>query len=144
MARQKNWSYNSYDENEDISVVGGYVWDTGSLAWIKQTTAGLGPGQLLIASGTVSSIGNNTVLTPTSGKALRVYYLSYNPASALTPAYRFGAAGPLFLQFNITANSVIAKDFGDFRYVQGAVDEALVLNLSAAVSTNYTVFYLEV
>jgi hypothetical protein len=44
MARQKNWSYNSYDEDEDISIIGNYIWDSGSLAWIKQTAAAAGGG----------------------------------------------------------------------------------------------------
>lgn len=44
MARQKNWSYNSYDEDEDISIIGNYVWDSNTLAWIKQTPAASGGG----------------------------------------------------------------------------------------------------
>jgi hypothetical protein len=44
MARQKNWSYNSYDESEDISIIGNYIWDSNTLAWIKQTAAAAGGG----------------------------------------------------------------------------------------------------
>lgn len=103
------------------------------------------PTQLITASGTVSSSGNNTVVTPSSGKKIRVYYLSYNPSAPVTAAYRFGAAGNLFLQNNIVqGGSIVSKDFGDFRYVQGATDEVLILNLSAGVSTIWNCNYIEV
>lgn len=47
MARDKNWSYSSFDEAENISVVGQYVWDSGTLAWIKAIpSAGGGGGGL--------------------------------------------------------------------------------------------------
>lgn len=46
----------------------------------------------------------------------------------------FGTGGTLWLRNTTTARSVIAEDFGDFRYVQGAADEGLYLNLSAATS----------
>ena len=103
-----------------------------------------GVGALSIAAGTVSGSGNTTLITPASGKRVRVYYASYNNALAVEAGFRFGAAGTIWLKNNVVANSVIAKDFGDLRFVQGAVDEVLILNLSLAVSTNWTVFYVEV
>jgi len=74
MARQKNWSYNSYDEDEDISIIGNYIWDTGSLAWIKQTAAASGGGGPVtiadgadVAEGSVADAawvsGNGTVIS---------------------------------------------------------------------------------
>ena len=101
-------------------------------------------GALTPASGQVTTLGNNTLLTPASGKKLRIYYVSYNPLVAVEAAFRFGAAGALWLRNNITANSVIAKDCGDLRYLEGAVDEVLILNLSLGVAVNWNVFYLEV
>ena len=103
-----------------------------------------GPGALTYGSGQVNGLGNNTLITPASGKKIRLYYCSYNPLLAVEAAFRFGASGGLFLRNNVTANSVIAKDYGDFRYLEGAVDEALILNLSLAVSVNWNVNYLEV
>ena len=96
------------------------------------------------ASGQVSASGNNTLLTPTAGKALRVHYAAYNPLAAVEAAFRFGPTGSLWLRNNITANSVIAKDFDNFRFLQGAIDALLILNLSAAVSVNWNVLYTEV
>ena len=111
--------------------------------WPAVQTVG-GPGALLSTSGQVEAQGNNTLLTPTAGKKLRIYYLSYNPLLAVEAAFRFGATGGLLLRNSVTANSVIAKDFGDFRYLEGAVDEALILNLSLGVAVNWNVTYVEV
>src|SRR6266498_720387 len=53
---------------------------------------------LIPISGTDSGSGNNTIITPTLGKKLRISYLSYGAAVAVTCAFRFGASGPLFLR----------------------------------------------
>ena len=94
-------------------------------------------------SGQVAEAGNNTLVTPSLGKALRLFYVSYNPLVAVEAAFRFGAAGALFLRNAVTAHSVIAKDWGTVRSLSGAVDEPLILNLSAAVACNWNAFYLE-
>ena len=103
-----------------------------------------GPGALSYGSGQVNGLGNNTLITPAAGKKIRAYYLNYNPLLAVEAGFRFGAAGTLILRANVTANSVIAKDFGDFRYVEGAANEALILNLSLAVNVIWNAFYLEI
>ena len=103
-----------------------------------------GQGALLSASGQVGSEGNNTLLTPVGGKKLRVYYLSYNPLEDVTAGFRFGAAGGLFLYNAVFDHAIVAKDYGDFRYLEGAVDEPLVLNLSGAIATNWNCNYVEV
>lgn len=112
-----------------------------SLENIDSTTTKV---KLTPASSTVSSIGNNTCITPTAGKKLRISYLSYNPIATVTCAFRFAAAGDLFLQNVMPAGSIVAKDFGDLRYIEGAINEALILNLSSAVSTVWNCFYVEV
>ena len=101
-------------------------------------------GALTATSGQVSGLGNNTLVTPTAGKKIRLYYANYNPLLAVEAAFRFGAAGTLFLRTNVVANSVIGKDFGDFRYVEGATDEVLILNLSLAVNVIWNAMYVEV
>ena len=125
-------------------IIGSSVAVTGTF-W--QTTQPISAVQTLAAtpaSGSVSASGNNTLVTPTAGKKIRLFYCSYNAGLAVEAAFRFGAAGTLFLRNSITANSVIAKDFGDFRYVEGAVDQALILNLSLAVATIWNALYVEV
>ena len=99
---------------------------------------------LTTGSGSVTGIGNNTLLTPSSGKKLRLAYASYNPALAVEAGFRFGAAGTLFLRNSIGAGAVVAKDFGDMRYIEGAVDEALILNLSVGVATIWNALFTEV
>lgn len=99
---------------------------------------------LLIGSGSVNSSGNNTIVTPTSGKRLYVHYVSYNPAAAVEAAFRFGATGTLFLRNSLlSGGGVVAKEFGDKKCVRGAVDEPLILNLSLGVSVIWNCFYHE-
>lgn len=100
--------------------------------------------ELIPMSGSVNSAGGNLLLTPSSGKKLRIAYLSYNPSAAVICSFKFGA-GISFLKTNVVvAGTVIAKDFGDFRYVEGNVDEPLYLTLSDAILTIWNAFYTEV
>lgn len=99
---------------------------------------------LTTASGSASGSGNNTVITPASGKRLQVRYLSYNPVTAVECAFRFGTTGSLFFRNAVPAGAIVAKDFGDHRCLTGAVDEVLILNLSAAVATIWNCFYNEI
>lgn len=100
---------------------------------------------ITVVSGSTAASGNTTLITPAAGKKLQIHYLSYNPAGATEAAFRFDAAGPLFLRNNIvTAGSIVAKDFGEFKNIQGAADEPLILNLTAAVSTIWNAFYREI
>jgi hypothetical protein len=96
------------------------------------------------ACGEATASGNTTVVTPATGKKLHIGYLSYNPLTATQCAFRFGASGDLFLMNRVMATGIVAKDFGDLRYMEGGVNEALILNLGDAVSTLWNVFYVEV
>ena len=96
------------------------------------------------ASGEVGDIGNNVLITPTKGQKLRLFYCSYNPSGGVEAAFRLGSTGELFLRNKLTVGgSVIAKDIGDLRYLEGSVDAPLILNLSAAVTTIWNAFYVE-
>lgn len=118
----------------------GAALEAGHLATIDASTVKI---SLTPRSGSVSGLGNNTLLTPAAGKKLRLAYASYNPALAVEAGFRFGAAGPLFLRNSVSAGSVIAKDFGDMRYTEGAVDDSLILNLSIGVATIWNALYQE-
>lgn len=97
-----------------------------------------------LKSGQVSAAGNNTVVTPAAGRRLRVHYLSYNPTEAtVEAAFRFGTSGELFLRNKVTANSVIAKEFGNRRPLEGPAGQALVLNLDTATPVNWNAIYVE-
>lgn len=96
-------------------------------------------------SGTASSSGATAIHTPASGKRTRIHYASYNPAASCDVYFRFGGGGTAFLHNSLTqAGAVIAKDFGDFRYVEGAVDEVLYIVLGSAVANIWNIFYTEV
>ncbi len=75
MARERAYSITqSYDYAEDISVVGNYVWDTGTLAWVKMTQpaggGGGGGGAVTVADGadaTQGALADAAVTTNTTG-----------------------------------------------------------------------------
>jgi hypothetical protein len=94
------------------------------------------------ASGQANTPGNTTLVTPPPGKLISIHYISYNPKAPVEVGFRFGENGQLFLRNDLVGLSVIAKDTGDMHSIDGGVDEPLILNLSAAVVTNWTVFYL--
>jgi hypothetical protein len=105
-------------------------------------------GSCRYVSGTASSAGNNLVLAWPGeiGKHLRLHYVSYQPSAAVEVGFRFGTAGQIFLLNSITTGgSVVAKDFGDFRFIdavrQSDSTDDLYLWLSAAVPTIYNIFY---
>lgn len=96
---------------------------------------------------TASSSGNNTIHTPAAGKKIRLYFFGYSAGSDVTGvlcALKFGTAGTVFdRQYLSAAGQPYARNIqAGKRYVDGAVDEVLVLNLSAA-QTIYTNVELE-
>ena len=101
-------------------------------------------GQLVPKSGQVSTQGDNVIITPAVGRVLRIYYTSYNPPfAAVEVAFRFGS-GILWLRNAVGPGSVIAKDFGDLRFLESAVNEPLVITLGGNVLVNWNVFYVEI
>ncbi|MFA6204214.1 MAG: hypothetical protein WC710_13640 [Gallionella sp.] len=85
-----------------------------------------------------SASGNYAVHTPAAGKAVRLwwYQMAALPtnSAAVIAGLRFGAAGTLFGTTPLSQyGGAIAHHFRDGRaYVQGAADEVLYVNLSAA------------
>lgn len=111
--------------------------DTGGRAIIGSET-------FTIGTTTASSSGNNTVYTPASGKKVRLYSFGYSAGANVTgclAGLRFGPAGTIFNnQYLITAGQAWNRNFqGGKRYIEGAVDESLIVNLGAAqtVYINY-------
>jgi hypothetical protein len=106
-------------------------------------------GPVTSVSGTASVLGDTVVVTPSSGKALRVYYLSMNAdggnTADVTAYFRFGAAGAAKYKKSLKAGAIFARAIGGGRkYIQGAMDEPLYINLSAAQTVNWDVEYDEV
>jgi hypothetical protein len=98
---------------------------------------------------TASSGGNTTIETPTSGKSIRVYYIELNAdggnAADVTASLRFTASGSLVYTTCLVPGAIYARNISAGRkYIQGATDEALILNLSTAQTVNATVEWEEV
>jgi|SRR6267142_3954273 len=98
----------------------------------------------IFVSGQVSSAGNNIIITPNSGKRIRVYYGSYNLLDAtVTEIYFKFASGNPFLRNKITQYSVIAKEFGTIRPMAGLINDTFIINLDQATRVNWNVSYEE-
>lgn len=86
----------------------------------------------------VSTSGDNTIVTPALGNRLRVYWvgLSVPSSSEVVATVKFGALG--------TPNYI--WDLGAFMHwetLEGGVNTALIVNLSAAVPTRVNITYEE-
>jgi hypothetical protein len=98
---------------------------------------------------TVSASGDNTIVTPASGKAVRLYYVSLSAhdgnGAGVTCILKFGTGGSAKYKVSLTPKAIWARNIGaGRRYLQGAVDAPLVVNLSAAQSIHASIEYEEV
>lgn len=94
-------------------------------------------GKLSFAT-TVAAAGDTALVTPATGKALRVVWVSAIPSpdnsSANRVRFKFGAAGAPFYESYAVAH---------WEVFQGAVDVPLVLNTATAEAVSVTVHYRE-
>lgn len=104
MARQKNWSYQSYDEAEDIAIVGNYVWDTGTLAWIKQVSVAAGGGGLTDTQLRATPVPVSGPLTDTQLRATPVPVSGAVTTGGLTDTQLRASSVPVSLAANQTVN----------------------------------------
>lgn len=91
---------------------------------------------------TASTSGNTTIHAPAAGKKVRLYYFGYSAGSTVTGilvGLRFGAAGTIFdNEYLSAAGQPYARNIGaGRRHFDGAVDEALIVNLGASGQTVY-------
>lgn len=96
-----------------------------------------------------SSSGNNTVHTPGGGLAVRLYYISlsadYDNTASVTAYLRFAAAGTALYKVELPPGATWARNIGaGRRYITGAADEAVIVNLSAAQTVYASIEYVEV
>lgn len=93
----------------------------------------------------VNAIGNNVVWTPASGKKVRVKLIHcWNSGAAdNTVFFRFGAAGSAMFKSLLAAKSGFIANLVSANW-EGAVDEVLFVNLSAAQTLNVTVMVDEI
>jgi hypothetical protein len=86
---------------------------------------------------TASTAGNNTLHTPASGKKIRLYFFGYSAGADVTglvAALKFTTSGTVFdRQYLIAAGQPYARNIqAGKRYIDGGVDEALILNLDVS------------
>lgn len=86
--------------------------------------------------------GNSSALvTPASGKAIRIKFISLEHSADVDLGYRFAAAGTIYY-LRTTAGVYVSNLIGCNN--QGAADEALYLNSSAATNVKGYILYSEV
>jgi len=116
MAREKSQTIvSSYDHAEDINVIGQYVWDSGSLAWIKAVPAGGGGGGGLTdaelratpvpVSGPLTDAQLRAVAVPVSG----TFFQGTQPVSVASLPLPTGAATEATLGTRLTETDFDTK-----------------------------------
>lgn len=94
-------------------------------------------GRTTIAT-TISAAGDNTIITPAAGMSIRLYWIGMSVASAVevVATVKFGAAGSAKYKWDLGA-------FMHWETIEGAANEALIVNLTLPVSTNVNITYEE-
>lgn len=116
MAREKSQTIvSSYDHAEDINVFGQYVWDSGSLSWIKAVPAGGGGGGGLTdaelratpvpVSGPLTDAQLRALAVPVSG----TFFQGTQPISAAALPLPAGAATEATLATRLTESDFDTK-----------------------------------
>lgn len=92
-----------------------------------------------------TSSGNSTILTPTSGKAVRVKFIHLvnNGAGVNKVGLRFAAAGTIRFTGDLPADGGARLMNLINAYWEGATNEALIINLGGAGDVDVTVQYEE-
>lgn len=92
-----------------------------------------------------NSSGDTTLVTPSAGQAVRLYFFGYSASSsnssAVRASLRFGSNTAFDNQY-LMASQPYARNIGAGRkYIQGATNEALIVNLSAAETVYCNIEY---
>jgi hypothetical protein len=103
------------------------------------------PIQIFPLAGSVSTAGDNVLLTPPSNQRLRVYYVSFGAdagnSSAVTFSFRIGA-GPVLYQHSLAPGAIYARNIGAARgagFAAGNVNDQAILALSNGMLVNWNV-----
>jgi hypothetical protein len=102
--------------------------------------------EISTVTGTATVSGNNTVITATSGKKIRVYGYELNNAGTtnITIYLTFATSSISFGKKELANEGGLSQfNFIPF-YKEGATSENLSLNLSGTATINYTIYYIEV
>lgn len=122
--------------------------DSSNPLWIQGGTT-IDEAAITALSTTTSTIGAQNVVTPASGKKIRLYWwgLSASPDNTATNivSLRWTTTGTDFVKVPLSQyGGIFAHSYkGGRAYVEGAVDEALAINLSSAQSVTLNIDYEE-
>lgn len=110
--------------------------------------SGIGSSVTTATGVTVSTVGDNTIYTPTAGFRIRVYYISMSADSgngaAVTAIVKFGASGATLYKVSLTPKAIWARNVGAGRnWIEGLVNEAVIVNLSAGQQVHVSIEYDE-
>jgi len=97
------------------------------------------------SSSVANTSGDTTLVTPPGGQRVRLFFFGYSASpsngSAVMAALRFGANTAFDNQY-LSPSQPYARNIGaGRRYIQGGVDEALIVNLSAAQTVYCNIEY---
>lgn len=97
------------------------------------------------SSTVASSSGDLTVVTPPAGQRVRLFFFGYSAspsnASSVLVALRFGSNTAFDNQY-LSPSQPYARNIGaGRRYIQGGVNEALIVNLSASQTVYCNIEY---
>ncbi len=89
--------------------------------------------------------GNNTIVAAVSGKKIRVLAVYFNTAAAVTTRFESDASGTALTGQNVWAgNDGIALSYSPVGWFETVEGELLNLELSAAISVDGAIVYIEV
>lgn len=99
--------------------------------------------------GTFNTTGNNTIHTPTVGMRTRIHYMSMNASpgnsNAVVATVKFTAAGAGIWNYELLPGAIWARNVGaGRRYIEGGVNEALIVNMSSNQRIYWSIEYEEV
>jgi len=93
----------------------------------------------------VASSGDNTLVAAVSGKKIRVVAVFLVSAGTVTARFESGASGTALTgQMNLVANSGFVLPFNSVGWFETAATTLLNLELSAAISVDGSIVYVEV
>lgn len=100
------------------------------------------PGVRITTAIAISSLGNNTIVTPAAGMRLRVTWIGMSTSEVgleTLAIVKFGAAGSAKYRWYLGAPGA----FSHWEAIEGAVNEALIVNLSIGTTVQVNVTYEE-
>ena len=109
---------------------------------VTQSTAAT-TSSLSAASISVSSSGNNTLVSGSSGKTIRVFKLFLVFSAAVNATFQDGASTSLSGAIPFSTNGSIVLDLDTLPWFVTSAGNGFVLNLSSSASVNGTVYYVQ-